>query len=255
MERTQEFQDILLEDEDQNKASKFKKIALLAGIFILIFLIVLIAMKAINRTPEQNGVEQVQINSNLQKDLEIEEDPNYKQVPIIQKDEKSSDFDEIVKKLKEDQKKRNDLSNKQTNEDIKNVSVQTSDTQKVSLKEEKIQVPTQSVQKPKEEKKVEHKKPKTHVAKPKTQKPVKKHVVTSSKSTYIQVLASTSSIDKNFINLLKAKKYSYSLYKTTINGTNYTKLLVGPYNTKQEARSALPKIKKEISSSAFLFWK
>ncbi len=53
------------------------------------------------------------------------------------------------------------------------------------------------------------------------------------------------------LNKVKQSGYSYFLYKTKINNSSYTKVVIGPYENKKEAISKLPDIKK-IEPDAYI---
>jgi len=70
---------------------------------------------------------------------------------------------------------------------------------------------------------------------------------------YIQV-GSFSKFRPNdkFLNNIKRNGYDYIFHKTTINGKPITKVLVGPYTTKAEARKHIPDVRKHIIKGAFI---
>jgi cell division protein FtsN len=72
------------------------------------------------------------------------------------------------------------------------------------------------------------------------------------KGYYVQVGAFyklTPSDD--FLDKVKKSGYSYHLFKTKINNSAYTKVVIGPYENKKEAISQLPNIKK-IEPDAYI---
>ncbi len=247
MEGKSEYSDILLEKETDNKASKFKKFILLVGVLVLVFLVVLISMKAINKTP-QDDEEAIAKEMGLKPSKRItkpEDDPLFKQVPIIQEDSKNEGFEEMVRKLKEKEKKR-----------IKEEKVKPKEEKPIKIikaipEEEKIIILPKKVDTPKpvKPKKVKVKKKPVKKAKAKTRKKVHKNY-----NTYIQVLASSKlNSDASYIRMIKSKGYSYRLYKTRVKGTMYLKVLVGPYRSRAEANHALPKVKRDLNPNAFIF--
>ncbi len=76
---------------------------------------------------------------------------------------------------------------------------------------------------------------------------------------YIQVAALLrhSKPDKRFLEHIKKEGFEYKLYHTYIVKNNekikVTKILVGPFATKKEAKDALKKVKATISKTAFIF--
>jgi len=96
------------------------------------------------------------------------------------------------------------------------------------------------------------------VVTPKNLKPAPKKSVSKGKY-YIQVAALLrySKPNRHFLELIKKTGFNYKLYHTYIikNGEKIkvTKILVGPFATKQEAKEALRKVKAQISQTAFIF--
>lgn len=242
MEEKDEFSDILLEQESDKKASKFKKIALFVAIFILIFIVVLVVMKLLNPSEDSATKPQNIPQEDVKPATQTKDDPLFKQVPIIKENDKKESFDELVKKLREKELKKEREKRAQLDK-------------KPSVNEPKI-VPI---------KKIEAKP--TKVVKKQSQKVTPKKVdkktiptiplpkgVASSGNIYIQVLAtSKSKPDAKFISKVKSKNYPYKLHKTTINGKPYLKVLVGPYKNRQSAKNALDKVRKDLNPKAFLF--
>lgn len=253
MEEKDEFSDILLE-KDENKASKFKKIALGVGVLVLIFLVVIIVMKIINKPDSKEDdsrlVIQPTTNQNEPESSTSKDDPLFKQVPIIQEDSKKESFEEMVKKLKEKETKRakeEESEPKKDEKSSKKDEIAKEAAKDVPAPESAMKpVPIKEIKQPKKQPKKEK------VAKKKKAKPAP--AKSASSGTYIQVLASTKmNPDKKFVAKVKAKGYPYRLYKTEVKGTPYLKVLVGPYNSQKEARETLVKVKKELNPDAFIF--
>lgn len=254
MEEKDEFSDILLERESENKASKFKKIVILIGILVLVFLIVLLIMKALNTSsnssdsklvlPEQN---QKHAQNQQQKD-----DPLFEQVSIIQEDSKKESFEEMVKKLKERENKR--IQEQKQEDEIAAKQVAQNEPQKVVQEVKIVEKKVQPVE-------IKQIKPVTKQAMPIKQKEptkikkVQKVAKGTPTGTYIQVLASTKlSPDKAYIAKIQQKNYPYELYQTSIKNTKYLKVLIGPYKNQSLAREALAKVKKDLNPNAFIFY-
>ena len=95
-------------------------------------------------------------------------------------------------------------------------------------------------------------------AAPKNIKPAPKKSVSKGKY-YIQVAALLrySKPNRHFLDLIKKAGFNYKLYHTYIvknkEKIKVTKILVGPFATKQEAKEALRKVKAQISQTAFIF--
>ena len=92
------------------------------------------------------------------------------------------------------------------------------------------------------------------VEKPKKES-IKKVVKTTTKNYpyFIQVAAVTrGEPNPMFLKLIKKNGFNYKIEEVTIKGKKIKRVLVGGFKTKQEALKALPKVKKSISSSAYI---
>ncbi len=291
MEEKDEFSEIILQRQNDNKASKIKKIILAVSFFILLFIILLLVMKFIYKPDEVNESKVPLLDKEVVNKIDVSpetDDSLYKEVPIIEEKEKKESFDEMVRKIRERENskatltKEKEANEKQTKEvkSIPNISSVLLENDDDVIKEVKV-IQNSTPQKPEVKhvvktiiKKQIAKKP----VKPVTIKPVKPEKAKEVKKTkieipvfpknigkpiasqatsgvYIQVLA-TSVIkpDNSFLNKIKAKNYPYRVYNTVVKDKKYLKILVGPYSNTQEARVALVKVKKDLNPKAFLFF-
>ena len=84
-------------------------------------------------------------------------------------------------------------------------------------------------------------------------KPTVPKNVNISKGLYVQVAAFyTSQPDKKFLTHITNKGYTYKLYTTQINNRNVIKVLIGPYNNKNEANVILGNVKTDIEKDAYI---
>ncbi|MCZ6105091.1 SPOR domain-containing protein [Campylobacter ureolyticus] len=116
------------------------------------------------------------------------------------------------------------------------------------IKEEKVKKET-----PKKE--VKKQAPKAQKQESKDQTPAQSNVAqtTLQKGNYIQVLATADfKPDADYIKKLKSKGYTYTLYKTTVKGKEYIKVLVGPFN-EAKLNSETSNIRATINKDAFVF--
>ncbi|GKH61151.1 membrane protein [Campylobacter ureolyticus] len=116
------------------------------------------------------------------------------------------------------------------------------------IKEEKVKKET-----PKKE--VKKQAPKAQKQESKDQTPAQSNVAqtTLQKGNYIQVLATADfKPDADYIKKLKSKGYTYTLYKTTVKGKEYIKVLVGPFN-EAKLNSEMSNIRATINKDAFVF--
>lgn len=255
MEEKDAFSDILLEQENDKKTSKFKKIALFVAIFMLIFIIVLVVMRLINPSEPQTDINKnTQTKQTSQPATQTKDDPLFKQVPIIKENDKKESFDELVKKLREKELKK---------EAEKKAEVKASEAKK----ETKTKAKTVAIKKIEVQKNVKPATTKTDKPKPikKAQKSKKENKIptiptpkgfASSGNIFIQVLATSKpEPDTKFIKKIESKKYPYELFKTEVKGTSYLKILVGPYKSRSDAKKALPNVRKSLNPKAFIFIK
>lgn len=251
MKEQDEFSDILLEQEGEQKTSKVKKIAIIVAVFMLIFIIVLVIMRLINPSESKTSTNnKTPIKQTTKPVVEAKDDPLFKQVPIIKENSKKESFDELVKKLREKELKKE--AEKKAEVKINKPKKEVDDKLKIvaikNIQVEKNQS-TKKVQKPAIKEKA---------------KPKKNAIVnipfpkgyTKSGNIYIQVLATSKfDVDKRYIGKIKSKKYPYELFKTNVKGTPFLKVLIGPYKSKKDAKNALPQVRKDINSKAFIFAK
>ena len=95
-----------------------------------------------------------------------------------------------------------------------------------------------------------------HVAVKKvTPKPVHAKTIksTSDKSYFIQVGSfARYEPDAKFLKSITDKGFKYQYYKVTIKAKTINKVLIGPFNSEKDARTALRTIRSNIESGAFL---
>ena len=232
MEDKNELSDIILEKDD-NKSMKVKRILIIVALMILVFLVVLVVMKVINKPdPKTNTTKLILPPQPISKQVEPKkEDDLFKQVPIVEEEDKKESFEEMVKSLKQKEiQKQSDIEptiekvQEQVVEPIKEKIQQKAEVQKI------VPVP----------KKVE--------------KPVKKaDSKEATKGTYVQVGATSRlTPSKKFLAILAKNNYEYRLLPIDVNGKKVTKILVGPYNN-TEAKKVLGSIKININKDAFIY--
>ncbi len=252
MEDKNELSDIILEKESSS-VLKTKRILIIVATLILIFLIVLVSMKLINKPSNNNDRKNIHLppepTNTVTKD--VKDDQLFKQVPIIE--EKSTDkkekesFEDMVKSLKEKEVKKE----KTLRESSKN-NIEKEITKNVKETKEKIKQEIKNVVAPvkKEEKTKAVTKEKTTKMETRKASPVAQ----AKKGIYIQVGA-TSRLkpDKKFLAKIKKSGYNYALLPIVVNGQKVTKILVGPFKSRTDIKSNLPKVKKEINKDAFIY--
>lgn len=286
-----ELRDIMLEKEEDKKSKGAKKILILIAAFTIIFLAVLIVMKILNTndsldniaqpdsrlvlppepdTAKQNppqvvaqnntqpATQQTSPQTNKVADSQ-QNDALFQQVPILPENKGQDSFEDMVKTLKEKEAKSKQEQNNPNVNQQNNVAVtpKAPETPKVETKhvvEPKKQEPKVVVTQPKESVKPQTQKPATNAtaAKPKESQNTNAKFQNLASGSYIQVFA-VKNFNENAteIKKLKAGGYSYKLYEADVKGSKIIKVLVGPYSG-QELATELPKVKKNISSGAFI---
>ncbi|AQW86765.1 hypothetical protein CPIN18021_1641 [Campylobacter pinnipediorum subsp. caledonicus] len=279
MQNSDELKDILLDNEDDTKNLKLKKVLILVAALSILFLIVIATMKIINSNdnnvssdneldsrlalppipdekPEQNLISSVNNSGNNEQLFE--------QVPILPENKSQDDFEDMVKRLKEKENVKQEVAPKEatkeqeTNKVIKEVQEQLPETVKQPEKE----IAKKEVKDKKTNKQSTAKKPvvekvikETRASLNKETKDVKKaqnNVSKESKITagaYIQVSA-TSKVepDKKELNNILIKGYEYK----TLRVGSTTKVLIGPFDS-SKLKTELEKIRKTINKGAFVY--
>ncbi|HED8570208.1 TPA: SPOR domain-containing protein [Campylobacter upsaliensis] len=257
-----EFDDIIL--EKSNKNEKIKKILLRSIALIILFLVVMIVMKLIN---SDESTEQLTPPSEPITQTPTESNNGFENMPITENSPEDQ-FDLLRKQLQGEES--NESSQAQIEPSVNN----------------ETQTPPPAIQEPAE---IEEQTPppvakqesnpvKQNIAKPKQEAPVKENpkketpkkeanpkdlfknveaVPTHSSGLamgmYVQIF-SVSNLDQKSKELanVKAKGYDYKLFKTTVNGKEITKVLIGPFE-KDKIANELAKIRQEIAKDAFSF--
>jgi len=237
MEDKNELSDIILEKDD-NKSMKAKRILIIVALFIVVFLVVLVVMRVVNKPDQQqNNTSKLILPPNpTQKVVEPKkEDDLFKQVPIIEEEDKKESFEEMVKSLKAKEIKKQEVLEPKIEETKKVIeAVKTQEKPKVVTPPKKMTKPA---------------------TKPIKTTPIKK-VNNSSATTgvYVQVGATSRlTPDKKFLAKLASKSYEYRLLPIDVKGTKVTKILIGPYSTSSAAKAVLGDIKSTINKDAFIY--
>lgn len=237
----QELGDIMLNgstaSSESNETNK-RKYLILGLVLIILFLLTIVIIRLLNSPDNQ-------------------EDSFNNQDETVQ-EEKSLENDSIEQQYQ-----------KIIDEKLKNIKEQTNQTQEQAVDENELNI--DSIEQ--KEKKVEEKKAKPDVfgIKPKQEEvkkevvkevskkePVKqpvKKVTTSSKpkGTFVQVGAFSKQPAKKYLQKIEANGFNYTIYKVTVNGKVYNKVLIGPYKNRASAEQNMSIIKRKLNiSSAFI---
>ena len=186
--------------------------------------------------------------------IPIEKEKNSEKTETKIKDNKKEKGEEFKKPLIEDIEE-----NKETVENIKEVKVEKHQKQKETPKNVALQTEKNTKLAPPKIEKIEKVEP-TKIEKVTETKGAnikqEKQVFQNSTTRYpyfIQVAAVTrGEPSKKFLKLIEKNKFNYKIQSVEIKGVKVRRVLIGGFKTLKEAKTALPEIKKKISSSAFI---
>ena len=213
-----------------------KKILIYIAIFFLIFVIGVIVYAVI----QGNSTSKNQSESVIPP--QVKEEPLFKQIPIEKENNTSS--------IKTETNNSQSITNYKKDVNVTKVN----ESKNIEKVKQPIEIQTQNTkQTPKMTltkalEKLKPKKPKTHIVSKKIES-----------KYYIQVAAlmKYTKPNKKFLELIKKYGYNYTFYTTVINRNGKKivvhKILVGPFNSKKEAKKQLLRVKKYITQNAFIF--
>ena len=273
-----ELKDILLERDDETKGLKLKKLLMFIAALVILFLIIVVAMKLVNSSdstqaqneadsrlvlppvPVEQPVDTQAPLANTNTDNKKSDTQLFEQVPIVPENKQQDEFEDMIKKLKDKENNKAVSKTEEPKEMVNStekpveapVKKTESKAETPAKKAEKIAAPEKKTEvKPaKTETKVEKKAEKKSEAKEKVEKktePAKAESI--AKGSYVQVFA-TSKFNPNaeYMKKIAAKGYSYK----TIKVGELTKILVGPFDEKT-LQKAVGDIRKDINKDAFIF--
>ena len=216
MNENNELNDIILNKGTSTNSNK--KIILAVATLGVILIIVVMLMNSLSSNGTDNLPQAVlPPEPQAQAINEIEQERLFEDIEVEEEeDDSDADLDRIAQKLKQESLE--------------------------ELQEEVVVVPTKIV-KPKE-------KIQKVVAKKSTPKVTpKKKTVVQSGSHYVQVGSfSKYKPNKNFLNSIKKLGFNYKYHKAN----NINKVLVGPFNTRKQAKDARRVLRSKVEPGAFL---
>ncbi len=257
-----EFDDIIL--EKSNKNEKIKKILLRIIALVILFLAIMIIMKLINGSDDENMQNQSILPSEPIDTTQDDSSGNsFENMPITDSTSAEDQFEALRKQFQNEQNASestalvNANNNDSANFAMPNQEVPleptTVDSQKTTPAETPKQEIKQTVKKEKEPVKQVSKKEQivNDLFKNVDAKPSYPNGLAS--GIYVQIF-SVSNLDQKSKELaaVKQKGYDYKLYKTTVGDKEITKVLIGPFE-KTNISTELAKIRKDIAKDAFSF--
>ncbi len=204
-----------------------KKILIYIAIFFLIFVIGVIVYAVI----QGNSTSKNQSESVIPP--QVKEEPLFKQIPIEKENNTSS--------IKTETNNSQSITNYKKDVNVTKIN----ESKNIEKVKQPIEIQTQNTKKISQ---LKPKKPKTHIVSKKIES-----------KYYIQVAAlmKYTKPNKKFLELIKKYGYNYTFYTTVINRNGKKivvhKILVGPFNSKKEAKKQLLRVKKYITQNAFIF--
>lgn len=261
MEENNGLQDILLDKNEDEKSNKTRKFLISVATLAIIFLIVLIAVKYLNSNSNEGKVADAD-------SLLLPSEPNldssqdiFEQVPIIAEENTKEKFENLVNDYKNsrskevEQNKTNSITPDRIAAAEQRFNEQKNTTPSVvqAPKQQETKQATTAQQNNAQAKPAQNTQPKP------TPKPTSQPAVVSKPSSsqgsgnYIQV-ASLNAFDQNnpLIKKITSKGYNYRVYKTSVKGSEVTKILIGPFDNAELGRQ-LGQIKSEFNEDAFIY--
>ncbi len=269
LKKKNDLSDIILEKDTSNN-DKIKKLILGVASLVLLFLIILIAMKMFNTSNISPSESLTSIDESIENKSEEflndvktatsdTKDSLFKEEPIIdESSETDLKFEEMVRRLKEQDARENQKDLPLEIEKTKEINVldKIKDIAETPIKkvEEKI---VEVVKKSKPEPVVVTK-PKViereQIISTKDEVSPEPSPISSMSGYFIQVGATSKSFpDKRFLNKVKNAGFDYIVHKVVVKGQNIKKVLVGPYGTRAEARADLSSVQSKINPSAYIY--
>ena len=280
----EELKDILLDRDDEAKNAKIKKLLMFIAALVILFLVIIVAMKILNSSDSAQSqadndsrlalppvpIEQPASNNQLasqdnnsvaqppltQADDKKGDGQLFEQVPIVPENKQQDDFEDMIKKLKD-----KEGGKTTTKADAKEPQPTATETKPKEEKPAAVAKPDIKPQagaeaKPKAQAASDKKLAEQKAEKPAATKQASKPATTAaapkgaaSKGAYVQVFA-TGKFNPNadYIKKIQAKGYSYHTLKVG----EVTKILVGPFDDKN-LQTTLNDIRKDVNKDAFIF--
>ncbi len=228
--RDNDLDDLILEDEESKSSNGLKNILTIVALIFIILIVAILLTKVILKEPKSDELAFEQTyNKTIDPELKLEKENNTT-TEAVKAEPLSTLIDEESNKTEIKQDEQTAVTPK-AEEKIE--SETTAQPTTPVAQEEKTPAITPAIQTPA---KVE-----TKVTQAPKQTAVKEIY-------YVQVGAYKAQPNKTFLDIIKKSGYSYETKKVN----DRTKLLIGPYNSREEASTALIRIKDRINKNAFL---
>ena len=252
IQEEQEYSDIMLSSNTNNEINK-KKYLILGLVLVILFLLTIIVIRLLtNDSAEddsfsksnENKSEQVLANENIEEQYQKIINEKLKNIQE-EKEQIAATEEKIDSKLNlekiEEKEKVVEAVKEETKPDVFDVK-----------ETEKVYVPPKKIAK--EEPKVVVKKVQSKPIVKKTETSTSSNTTSAKpKGTFVQIGAFSKMPSARYLNTITSKGFSYKVYKVSINNKIFHKVLIGPYNTRGQAKLATDNIKKKLNvSGAFI---
>ena len=175
----EELKDILLEKDDEAKGAKLKKLLMFIAALVILFLIIIVAMKLINSgdltqaqneadsrlvlppVPAEQPVDTQVPAQDTNSDVKKGDTQLFEQVPIVPENKQQDDFEDMIKKLKDKEGAKSAPKTEEPKEIVKAVEKPTEAPKKAEAKVEAPAKKAETKSEAKVEKKAEAKPAKT----------------------------------------------------------------------------------------------
>lgn len=245
----QELGDIMLNgasnNSGQSNETNKRKYLILGLVLIILFLLTIVIIRLLNSPSDDESFSNSQEQTKEEQSLENDSIEQQYQKII---DEKLKNIKEQTNQTQEVDTQDSELNIDSIEQKEKKVEEETAKPdvfgikEKQEAKKEVVKQVTKPVVKKQEAKKQE------------TTKTVKEQISTSKpKGTFVQVGAFSKQPAKKYLEKIEKNGFNYTIYKVTVNGKVYNKVLVGPYNNRTKAEENMSIIKRKLNiSSAFI---
>ncbi|QDF28369.1 SPOR domain-containing protein [Halarcobacter anaerophilus] len=246
IQEEREYSDIMLGKSNTNEQNK-KKYLVLGLILVILFLLTIIIIRLLTNDSTSND-SFTNDNEQTQQELSGNENIEEQYQKII---------NEKLKNIKEGKEKEAQVE-QEVDKNLNLKQIEQNEVNETVEPETKPDVFEVKKEEPKPVKKVV--KPKPAVKKSEPKKSVPKAVSSSSqtvttkpKGTFVQIGAFSKMPSAKYLNTITSKGFSYKIYKVSINGKMFHKVLIGPYTSRGQARNATDDIKRKLNvSGAFI---
>ncbi|RXJ99941.1 hypothetical protein CRV02_09995 [Arcobacter sp. CECT 8989] len=259
MQEEQEYSDIMLgktpSSAGKNSDNK-KKYLVLGLILVILFLLTIIIIRLLtNDSTEDESFSKTTADKENTQTILADENIEEQYQKII---------NEKLKNIKEENNKEaTTLKEATTNLDLEKIEEKEKVVKEEPVVKTKPNVfdvketvkpePKPVVKKPEPKPVVKKVEPKPVVKKTPVKTAASSTITTKPSGTFVQVGAFSKMPNDKYLDTITKKGFKYKIYKVSINNKMFHKVLIGPYNSRGQAKLAIDNIKKQLNiSGAFI---